>query len=279
MPQTQTSSPKTIVTPNRLPAFWDRDVVFFANILALFYGNEAETAALNDEVGEIASYGSRLIPILNLLFRGPDNLLVLERAPDTALCDYFADELGLPLFVKPSNMGSSVGVSKAKTVEEVAAALRVAFAYDEWAVVEEAIVGREIEVAVLGNRSPKASVPGEIVPGHEFYDYEDKYLDDSCELLAPAPLDDGQVEAARKLALRAYRTLGCEGMARVDLFLEHGTAELWVNELNTIPGFTSISMYPRLWGLSGLDYPALLDELVRLALERFGRKKDLGSRI
>jgi D-alanine-D-alanine ligase len=184
-------------------------------------------------------------------------------------------ELGLPLFVKPARLGSSVGISKVSEAAALAVAVDRAFEHDDLVIVEAGLAAREIEVAVLGDRRPRASVPGEIVPGHEFYDYEDKYLDDSCELLAPAPLDDSTSKAARELALRAFSALGCEGMARVDLFLERGSGELWVNELNSIPGFTSISMYPRLWALSGLEYPALLDELVRLALERSARKKAL----
>ena len=133
---------------------------------------------------------------------------------------------------------------------------------------ERGLEAREIEVAVLGNRHPRAAVPGEVVPGHEFYDYQDKYVDSACELLAPAPLDAETTAAAQGLGIKVFRLLGCSGMARVDLFLERGAGQLWVNEVNTIPGFTSISMYPRLWGLSGLEYPALLDELIRLAFER-----------
>ena len=127
---------------------------------------------------------------------------------------------------------------------------------------------REIEIAVLGDGQPRAAVPGEIVPGHEFYDYEDKYVDTACTLLAPAPLDEPIAAAARDLGVQVFQLLGCFGMARVDLFLDRDLDRFWVSEVNTIPGFTSISMYPRLWGLSGLEYPALLDELIRLAFER-----------
>jgi len=180
--------------------------------------------------------------------------------------------LGLPLFVKPCRLGSSVGISKVKAPEQLEPAVEVALEHDARVVVERGIDAREIEVAVLGGDEPRASLPGEVVPGHEFYDYADKYLDDACQLLAPAPLDPAQVAAVQALAVRAFASLGCEGMARVDLFLERGTGALWVNELNTIPGFTSISMYPRLWALTGLPYPRLLDELVRLAVERHGRR-------
>ncbi len=187
-------------------------------------------------------------------------------------------ELGLPLFVKPARLGSSVGVSKVSQESALDEAIENALAHDRRTIVEHGLDAREIEIAVLGDTDPRTSVPGEIIPGHEFYDYDDKYLDDSCQLLAPAPLDESQSEAARTLALQAYRSLGCDGMARVDLFLERSSGQFSVNEANTIPGFTSISMYPRLWALSGLPFPSLLDELIRLGLERHARKKGLGSR-
>ena len=176
--------------------------------------------------------------------------------------------LGLPLFVKPARLGSSVGISKVKTSDELAEAVDEALSHGPRALVEKGVDAREIEVAVLGNSNPKASLPGEIVPGHEFYDYDDKYLDSTCQLLAPAPLEPTVTENAQHLAVAVFKLLGCAGMARVDLFLDRGDGRLWINEVNTIPGFTSISMYPRLWGLAGLDYPSLVDELVRLALTR-----------
>jgi D-alanine--D-alanine ligase len=186
-----------------------------------------------------------------------------------------ADELGLPLFVKPANMGSSVGVSKAKTVEAVRDAIELALSYDEWVVVEEAISGREIEVAVLGNLEPRASVPGEIVPGAEFYDYADKYLDDGSQAVIPARLSQEASDEVRRLAVRVFEVLRCEGMARVDFFYEDGPdgRGFLCNEVNTIPGFTPISMYPKLWIASGLSYSELIDELVRLALERHTRRR------
>jgi len=184
-----------------------------------------------------------------------------------------ADQLGLPVFVKPSNMGSSVGVSKAKSVPELERAIAVALTYDEWVVVEEAVTGREIEVAVLGNDRPRASVPGEIVPGHEFYDYDDKYLSDGARLLVPAPLGDEAAATVRQLAVEVFEALRCEGMARIDFFYEEGGRGFLCNEANTIPGFTPISMYPKLWQATGLEYGELIDELVRLALERHGRRR------
>jgi len=176
--------------------------------------------------------------------------------------------LGLPLFVKPARLGSSVGISKASKAEDLAPAIELALEHGDRALVEKGLDVREIEIAVLGNRHPRAAVPGEIVPGHEFYDYDDKYVDSACELRAPAPLDADTTAAAQELGIEVFRLLGCSGMARVDLFLERDGSRLWVNEANTIPGFTSISMYPRLWQLSGLEYPALIDELIRLGLER-----------
>jgi D-alanine-D-alanine ligase len=177
-------------------------------------------------------------------------------------------DLGLPLFVKPARLGSSVGISRVADPSDLAGAVEIAFKHDHRVIVEQGVDAREIEIAVLGNAHPRASIPGEVIPGHEFYDYEDKYLDDSCQLLAPAPIDHATSTSAAQLAVTAYGTLGCQGMARVDLFLGRGTGELSINEINTIPGFTSISMYPKLWQLSGLGYPDLLGTLVRLAIER-----------
>ena len=186
-----------------------------------------------------------------------------------------ADELGLPAFVKPANMGSSVGVSKAHTVEELRDAIAHALTYDETVVVEEAIDGREIEVAVLGNTDPQASVPGEIVPGEEFYSYDDKYVTDGAQLLIPAPLPSEAMDEVRRLAIEGFRALRGEGLARVDFFYEtEGPARgFLLNEINTMPGFTPISMYPKLWIHSGMSYAGLIDRLVELAIERHGRRR------
>jgi D-alanine-D-alanine ligase len=186
--------------------------------------------------------------------------------------------LGLPVFVKPSNGGSSVGVTKVKRWEDLRAAVEAALAYDERVLVEEGIDGRELECAVLGNDTPKATVPGEIVPGHEFYDYDDKYRDDKAQLLVPAPVTPSVAEEAKAMAVRVFRACRLSGMARVDFFLERGKGRLLVNEVNTLPGFTAISMYPKLWEASGLALPALLDELIRLAFERHGRRARLLTR-
>jgi D-alanine-D-alanine ligase len=186
--------------------------------------------------------------------------------------------LGYPVFVKPANLGSSVGVSKVHDSSELDAAVALAAEYDEWIVIEEGVAAREIEVAVLGNAEPRASVPGEIVSSHEFYDYEDKYIDGTCQLLVPAPLDEGPVAEVRALAVDAYRALRCEGMARVDFFYEEDGRGFLVNEVNTIPGFTPVSMYPKLWEASGLSYPDLIDELVGLAVERHERRSRFSTK-
>jgi D-alanine-D-alanine ligase len=179
------------------------------------------------------------------------------------------DELAFPLFVKPANMGSSIGVSKATDDAELRSGLALALRHDEWVVVEEGVAGREIEVAVLGHTtSPRASVAGEIVPGAEFYDYEDKYAAGVADLRVPAPLPAEVSEDVRALACRVFRAFRAEGMARVDFLYEEGGRGMLLNELNTIPGFTPISMYPMLWQASGLPYRALIDELVGLAIER-----------
>jgi D-alanine--D-alanine ligase len=190
-----------------------------------------------------------------------------------AFMDDVEGELGFPCFVKPVNMGSSVGVSKARDRGELRDACALALTFDEWILAEEAIVGREIELAVLGDDPPAVSLPGEVVPGDEFYSYADKYESNTAELLAPAPLTDEQTRAAQELAVRAFEACRCEAMARVDLFFEEPGRGFLVNEVNTIPGFTPISMYPRLWEVSGLAYPQLIDRLIELALARHARRK------
>lgn len=181
------------------------------------------------------------------------------------------DEIGFPCFAKPAALGSSVGVARCENEVELRAALEDAFQYQEKALVEKAIAGRELECAVLGNEEPDASVPGEIVPHHEFYDYAAKYLEEGSELIVPAHLSEEVSERVRSLALQAFRAIDASGMARVDFFLENDTGGLHVNEINTIPGFTPISMYPRLWEASGVPYPKLIDRLVELALEKHAR--------
>jgi D-alanine-D-alanine ligase len=182
---------------------------------------------------------------------------------------------GLQLFVKPANGGSSVGVSKVKRWKDLPGAIDLALRYDERVLVEEAIDARELECAVLGNDEPKASVPGEIVPAREFYDYDDKYRENRAKLLIPAPVSEAVAREVRRLAVEVFRLCGISGMARVDFFLERGSDRVLVNELNTLPGFTTISMYPKLWEATGLALPKLLDELIRLAVERKQRRDRL----
>ncbi|MBS3902753.1 MAG: D-alanine--D-alanine ligase [Anaplasmataceae bacterium] len=177
-------------------------------------------------------------------------------------------QVGLPFFIKPANLGSSVGISKVKSEKEWKYSLEHAFKYDHKVVIEEAIQGREIECSVLGNDAPIASLPGEVIPCHEFYSYEAKYLDDKgANFEIPAHLSEEEIKKVQQLAIAAYETLCCEGMARVDFFLQVN-GEIKVNEINTIPGFTKISMYPKMWQASGLNYSRLLDRLVELALEK-----------
>jgi D-alanine-D-alanine ligase len=180
------------------------------------------------------------------------------------------------VFEKPANLGSSVGISKAKHATELRAGIELAASYDRKIVIEAAVPqAREIEVAVLGNDDPDASVPGEVVASREFYDYQAKYIDDDSKLLIPAPLTDRQAQEARRLAIAAFKAIDAAGMARVDFLLSAESGVLYVNELNTIPGFTTIGMYSKLWAASGLSFPALLDRLIALALERHADKQQL----
>ncbi len=184
-------------------------------------------------------------------------------------------ELGTPIFVKPANCGSSVGIHKVKNEREFDAAIKDAFRYDRKILLEEFIQGREIECSVLGNEDPIASLPGEIVTRHEFYSYEAKYLDEKGAVLKiPAQLPEPVVHDIQRIAVKTFKALYCEGMARVDVFLR-GDREVIVNEINTIPGFTKISMYPKLWEATGIGYTELIDRLIQLAIERYEREKKL----
>jgi D-alanine-D-alanine ligase len=190
-----------------------------------------------------------------------------------------SSELGLPMFIKPANAGSSVGVHKVSTEEEFNKALDDAFQFDRKVLIEEAVKGREIEVAVLGNENPKASIPGEIIPTHSFYSYEAKYIDEhGAKLSLPAKLSDKEVKDVQEIAVQAFLAIGCEGLARVDFFLKEN-GELLINEINTMPGFTNISMYPKLWQLSGITFPELIDRLITLALERHAAESKLKTKV
>ncbi|MEW6369151.1 MAG: D-alanine--D-alanine ligase family protein [Acidobacteriota bacterium] len=183
-------------------------------------------------------------------------------------------ELGLPCFIKPANSGSSVGITKVKEVDDLASAITEAFRFDRKVVAEKAVVGKEIECSVLGNARPEASLPGEVIPSREFYDYQDKYLGGQTRFVLPAGVSAELTEAIRRAAIAAYRAADCSGMARVDFFLG-ADGVLYVNEINTIPGFTNISMYPKMWQTSGVPYARLLDRLIRLAVARFREKSRL----
>ena len=183
--------------------------------------------------------------------------------------------LGMPLFVKPANLGSSVGISKVTKPAQFSAAVKEAFRYDNKIIIEEFIRGREIECSVLGNEKPIASLPGEIIVQHDFYSYDAKYIDEKgARLEIPARLPTATVKKIQQLALQSYRTLCCEGMARVDFFVR-SNGQVLVNEINTIPGFTKISMYPKMWEASGISYAKLIDRLIELALARFRQEKRL----
>lgn len=184
-------------------------------------------------------------------------------------------ELSYPVFVKPANMGSSVGVSKARNRRQLCDAIEHAAQYDRKLLFEAAVpAAREIEVSVLGNDEPVASIAGEIVPANEFYDYNAKYENDGSQLLIPARLDDALMQAVRDLAVQAFQALECEGLARVDFLLDGVTNEIFLNEINTMPGFTRISMYPKLWEASGIDYPELVHRLLELAIERHAERQE-----
>jgi D-alanine-D-alanine ligase len=186
--------------------------------------------------------------------------------------------LPYPVFVKPANLGSSVGITKVHAAEELPAALQTAAEYDRKIVIEQGIDAREIEISVLGNDDPIASVPGEIIPSREFYDYKAKYVDEDSRLLIPAPLTRDQTNEVQRLAIAAFKVLECSGMARVDLFLDKASGKFYVNEINTLPGFTTISMYPKLWEASGIPYSELIDRLITLAIERHAEKNKLRTK-
>jgi D-alanine-D-alanine ligase len=206
----------------------------------------------------------RGLPIVNYL------VLYRDHLDAEFVCKAFQS---FPLFVKPANLGSSVGITKVPHCGEMEAALRLAAEFDRKVLVERGIVGREFECSVLGNEEPLASVPCEILPSQEFYDYDDKYLLDQAQFKLPPDLTEEQIADVRRLAVECYRAVECEGMARVDFLLEASSGKFYINEINTIPGFTSISMYPKMWEHTGLPYSALVDRLIELAVARQQRKK------
>jgi D-alanine-D-alanine ligase len=218
-----------------------------------------------DKIYMKRAFAAAGLPVVDYL---PTTRRQYERDPD-AFVTLVEERIGYPCFSKFANSGSSVGTTKAHNRAELVEGLRLASSFDRKLLVERAIDARELEISVLGNDEPEASVVGEVVPAHEFYDYDAKYLDEGSRLLIPAPIDAKLAEEARAMALRAFQAVDAAGMARVDFFMERTTGRILVNELNTIPGFTRISMYPKLWEASGLSYPKLIERLVELAVERF----------
>lgn len=203
-----------------------------------------------------------------------DYVVITNYDYDTSKDEYIKkieEKLGYPVFVKPSNSGSSVGITKAHNREELEGGLKEALKHDRKILIEEGLNAREIEVAVLGNDNPKASIPGEIIPAKEFYDYEAKYQNAASKLLIPAALDEKKLDFIREQSVKIYKSLDCAGMARVDFLVDKDTEEVYLNEVNTIPGFTSISMYPKMWEATGLSYSNLISELIEFAVERNNR--------
>jgi D-alanine-D-alanine ligase len=249
----------------------DIDVVF--PVLHGTFGEDGTVQGLL-ELADLAYVGAGVLA--SAVSMDKDVMKRLCRASSLPVAEYYLHgefEPGgaaakFPMFVKPANLGSSVGISKVKSIEELAPALKLALEFDRKVIVERGIVGREFECSVLGNDDPKASVPCEILPSRDFYDYEDKYLLNKAQTVVPADLTPEQTQKIQTLAVACYRAVGCEGMARVDFLLETATGKFYINEINTIPGFTSISMFPKMWEASGLAYPALIDRLIELALER-----------
>jgi D-alanine-D-alanine ligase len=262
-------------------AVGDLDVVF--PVLHGTYGEDGTVQGLF-ELASVPYAGSGVLGsalgmdkvVQKTLWRGlglpvVDFLSILRR--DLAAApERIEAELGYPCFVKPANLGSSVGVSKARTRDELRAALELAARYDAKLLVERGVDARELEVAILGNHDPEASIVGEILPGAEFYDYRAKYLDTGSQAIIPAEIEPGVAETVRRLAVQAFLAVDAAGLARVDFFLERGSGRLFLNEINTMPGFTEISMYPKLWQASGLSFADLVARIAELALERHAER-------
>jgi D-alanine-D-alanine ligase len=283
-----TASPQAL-EPSAAVSASGLDVVF--PVLHGPYGEDGTVQGLL-ELANVAYVGAGVLgsavgmdkAVMKVLFAASGlpvvpHLTVLRRAwldQQIAIAERAADELQFPMFVKPANLGSSVGISKARSAAEFTDAMELALQFDRKVVIETAVPGaREIECAVLGNDSPEASILGEAIPSREFYDYEAKYLDEGLRLLIPAPLADAHVAEIRRMAIDAFRAVDGAGMSRVDFLVAGDTGETFLNEVNTIPGFTPVSMYPKLWEASGLSYPALLDRLITLAIERHADKQRL----
>ncbi len=243
-------------------------VLELANVPYVGAGVLASALGL-DKIHMKRAFTAAGLPVVDYL---PISRSRFEKDPE-AFMDQVEQKLGFPCFTKFANSGSSVGTSKAHNRNALRAGLQLAASFDRKLLVERGLDARELEVSVLGNDEAEASVVGEVVPAREFYDYEAKYMDEGSQLLIPAPIPERISEAARAMAVRAFQAVDAAGMARVDFFLERKTEKLYMNEVNTIPGFTRISMYPKLWEASGLSFPKLVDRLIELALERFRDKQ------
>ncbi|RME46614.1 MAG: D-alanine--D-alanine ligase, partial [Caldilineae bacterium] len=243
-----------------------------ANLPYVGCGVTASAAAMDKAVSKslFRAHGLPILPYRVILRRD-------WRRDRAAILAQLEADFHYPLFTKPANLGSSVGVSKAHNRAELEAGLDDAARYDRKLIVEQGIEAREIEVSVLGNDDPIASVPGEVIPSREFYSYAAKYIDDASRLLIPAPLPPAQTESVRAMAVQAFRAIDGAGLARVDFLMDKTSGEIYLNELNTMPGFTNISMYPKLWEASGIGYSELIDRLIELALERHAEKEELDT--
>lgn len=275
------------------PTFRDDDGLPLDVIFPIIHGHGGEDGTLQGllELAELPYVGSGVLGS-SLQMDKDLSRRVLERA-GLPLCPWLrvdkheissdprgvaarvVAELGLPVFVKPANSGSSVGIHKVEAAKALGRALAEASRYDTKLVVERALAAREIEVAILGNHAPEASLPGEIRSSRDWYDYEAKYVDEGTDLLIPAPLAADQVAALKDMAIRAFHALDGAGLARVDFFLEKASGHFFINEVNSLPGFTEVSMYPKMWEASGLPYPQLLDRLIELAFERHRERASL----
>jgi len=281
------AGPAVELLPTLAPATVDEQVV----VLPLMHGPLGEDGTVQGllEMADVAYVGAGVLSSALCMDKAMAKIVIAAAGipqvrylvardvdADASFFHRVIDELGLPVFVKPSNLGSSVGISRVADRAGLETAVADALSYDEWVVVEEAVVAREIEIGVLGGAVPRVSVPGEVVPTHEFYDYADKYLDGEARLVIPAELPTAVGEEVARLAASAFTLLRCEGMARIDFFYEEQGRGILFNEVNTIPGFTPQSMFPLLWEASGIRYGELIDELVRLAVERHAHRSGHG---
>ncbi|MBU2713598.1 D-alanine--D-alanine ligase family protein [Zooshikella harenae] len=247
------------------------------NVAIIFGGKSAEHEVSLQSARNV--YNAIDKDVMKRLLQDADipiaKFLTLHTSDDLPIFETLTQHFGLPLFIKPANMGSSIGVHKVKTELDYQNALKDAFSFDVKVIIEQFIEGREIECAVLGNQHPIASTVGEIKTEHEFYGYETKYIDENgATIEIPAQLHEDTLNQAREIALREFKVLSCEGLGCVDIFLTT-SGKIFVNEINTIPGFTQISMYPKLWEASGINYPELFDKLLQLTLERDEQSKRL----